>query len=232
VFGSVDTFDEATRLICDECEVVVVSVEYPLAPEHRFPTALNSGVASVAWVKENIASVGGDPDAVVVMGDSAGGNLAAATALACADRDIELTGQAILYGTLVHPDHAGAVGLAWAERDQRFGPTLDATEWYWGNYVDSPEMARHPRASVLLEADLRKAPPAVIAAGMLDTYCAECRTYGHRLLESGVKAVVSEYPRLTNGFITHGWWPEGHRSQLAFDATMDTLGKVKDLAYS
>nr|MDT0666725.1 alpha/beta hydrolase fold domain-containing protein [Micromonospora sp. DSM 115978] len=155
VFGSVDSFDEVTRLICDTCRVVVVSVDYPLAPESRFPGPFVSCVESVEWVKKNIAGYGGDPDAVLVMGDSAGGNLAAATALECADRGLELVGQVIMYGTLVHVDLAAEAGVrAWQDRDQNLAPTEQATTWYWTNYTEDVEQARHPRASVLLDKDV------------------------------------------------------------------------------
>jgi acetyl esterase len=230
VFGDIESFDETARLICDECAAIVVSVNYPLAPEHRFPAPFVSCIESVLWVKHNIASHGGDPDRVMVMGDSAGGNLAAAAALECTRRGIDLIGQAILYAPLVHFTLTQEAGVReWDDRDQRFGPTYRATSWYWGNYVETPELAKHPRASILLESDMQSAPPALIAAGLLDTFCEESIAYGHRLADSGVKVSIRRYPRVTHGFISHGWMPRSHRSQRAYDATMDTLQKVKQL---
>ena len=233
VFGNIDAYDEMARLICDECDVVVVNVDYPLAPEHPFPDPLLGCVASVAWAKQNSEVFGGDPDAVVVMGDSAGGNLSAATALECAHRNIELAGQVVLYGPLVHMDHVHQAGVReWSERDQRFGPTFASTSWYWNHYVNTADQAADPRASVLLETNMRSAPPALITAGMLDTFCEECVAYGHKLSDSGVKVQISEYPRLTHGYTAHGWMPPSTRSQLAHRACMETLANVKMLAYS
>jgi acetyl esterase len=233
VFGSVATYDPTARVVCEVCDVVVVSVDYPLAPEHPFPGPLLACTASVEWVKKNIGAFRGDPDAMVVMGDSAGANLAGATALECTRRGIELTGQAIVYGPFVHMDLAEEVGLRpWAERDQRFGPTLAATSWYWGNYLADAAQARDPRASVLLREDMKGAPPAVITVGVLDTFCEESVAYGHRLADSRVKVSITRYPRLPHGYLTHASLPREHRSQLAYEASMHTLGKVRDLARS
>ena len=142
VFGNIDAYDQIARLICDECDVVVVNVDYPLAPEHQFPEPLLGCVESVSWAKQNSEVFGGDPDALLVMGDSAGGNLSAATALECAHRNIELAGQVVLYGPLVHMDYVEEAGVrAWSERDQRFGPTFASTSWYWNHYVGNAEEA-------------------------------------------------------------------------------------------
>lgn len=233
VFGSIDTYDEMARLVCDECDVVVVNVDYPLAPEHRFPEPLLSCVESVIWTKQHAGAFGGDPDVVLVMGDSAGGNLSAATALECAHRNIDLAGQIVLYGPLVHMDYAAKAGLReWPDRDQRFGPTFASTAWYWGHYVGGADRGSDPRASVLLETNMASAPPALIAAGVLDTFCEECVAYGHALSDSGVKVQINEYPRLTHGYISHGYLPPDTRSTLAYQASMETLANVRSLAYS
>jgi acetyl esterase len=231
VFGTLDSYDETARMVCAESEVVVVNVGYLLAPEHRYPAPLMSCVAVVRWVKEHVATFGGDPDAVVVMGDSAGGNLAAATALASIDLGLELAGQVVLYAPLVHVDHVAETGVTgWADRDQRFGPTLESMSWYWRHYVADARQGREPLASPLLASDLASAPPAFIGVGALDTLRVECATYGRRLADSGVDVVVEEYPGLTHGYITHGWLPAGRGSTLAREAARRACAGVRALA--
>jgi acetyl esterase/lipase len=85
---------------------------------------------------------------------------------------------------------------------------------------------------VLLETNMASAPPALIAAGVLDTFCEECVAYGHALSDSGVKVQINEYPRLTHGYISHGYLPPDTRSTLAYQASMETLANVRSLAYS
>jgi acetyl esterase len=148
-------------------------------------------------------------------------------------RNIDLAGQVVLYGPLVHMDYVGSAGVReWSERDQRFGPTFASTSWYWAHYVGAGERGADPRASVLLDTNMASAPPALITAGTLDTFCEECVAYGHKLSDSGVKVQISEYPRLTHGYTAHGWMPSSNRSQLACGACMETLANVRVLAYS
>ena len=233
VFGSVDSFDEVTRLICRSCDAVGVSVDYPLAPEHPFPEPLTACVESVAWVTQNIAAFGGNPDAVLVMGDSAGANLAAATAVECVRRGVRLVGQVLLYGTFVQVDLAAEAGVPeWADRDQQFGPTTAAAAWYWWTYAPTAAAARHPRASVLLEQDLSGAPPALITAGSQDTFRVEGEAYGRRLRESGVDAEVCVFPDVGHGYIAQGWWPQDERDPAAHAAAMETLDKVTRMAHA
>jgi acetyl esterase len=233
VFGDIETYDETARMICAAAKVIVVSVEYLLAPEHRFPEPLLCCVEAVRWTKENIGSLGGDADSVILMGDSAGGNLSAAAALACTRQGLEVAGQVVAYGPLAHIDHTEASGVQpWTKRRQRFGPTFASTAWYWGNYVEKPESGADPRASVLLDPDMRGAPPAIICAGNLDTYAEECLLYSRLLRDTGIPVKATVYSGLTHGFINHGWLPRAVRSEKAHVAALELCADVHNLAYS
>lgn len=233
VFGDIQSYEETARMICALSQVVVVSVGYLLAPEHQFPEPLMSCIEAVRWTKQHIGSHQGDPDSVVLMGDSAGGNLSAATALECRRRGLGVVGQVVAYGPLVHIGQTDAAGVKpWSERRQRFGPTYASTAWYWSNYVGEPERGGDPRASVLLDSDMASAPPAVIVAGSLDTYAEECFRYADLLRDSGVAVRVREYPALTHGFINHGWMRAGVRSEKAHAAAVELCGDVRELAYA
>jgi len=232
VFGSIEMSDPGLQVLCASAGVVVVNVDYPLAPENPFPIPLEACVASVRWARDRATDFGGDPDALLVMGDSAGGNLAAATAIECARAGITLSGQVILYAPLVHFDHTTRAGVRdWAERDQRFGPTLASTRWYWGHYIPSWEKTDDPRANPLLADELDNVAPALISYGTLDTYGEECLAYGRLLDRADVDVRVTEYPRLNHGYMVHGWLPAEVRSDLAYEAARETCDHVRQLAY-
>jgi acetyl esterase len=233
VLGSIEMSDPGLRALCTAAGVAVVSVDYPLAPEHPFPEALEACVESVRWARDRAADFAGDQHSLLVIGDSAGGNLAAATAIECARKGISLAGQVILYGPLVHFAHTGRAGVRdWSERDQRFGPTLASTRWYWDNYIKAPQgKTDDPRANPLLAENLEGVAPALIAYGTLDTYGEECLAYARLLDRAGIDVRVTEYPRLNHGYMVHGWLPEEDRSTLGYEAACQTYDDVRQLAY-
>lgn len=232
VFGDIATSDPSLQRLCLAANVVVVSVDYPLAPEHPFPEPLRACVESVRWSRDHSPEFGGDPLSLLVMGDSAGGNLAAATAIECARAGISLAGQVVLYGPLVHYDHTALAGVRdWSERDQRFGPTFASTQWYWSHYIPPSERTDDARANPLLSRDLQGVAPALISYGTLDTYGEECLAYARLLDRAGVDVLVTEYPRLNHGYMVHGSLPEKVRSTLGYEAAIETCEHVRELAY-
>lgn len=232
VFGDVDSYDATTRMICALTGCVVVSVDYLLAPENKFPAPVKSAFAAIEWAIEHIDELGGYADSIVLAGDSAGGNITGATALYAANHGVELGGQAILYGVLCHMDYSTKVGVTeWEKKDLRFGPTIESTSWYWGHYLQDQADGADPIASPLLAEDVSHVAPALISAGMLDTFNEDGVAYGKRLRAAGVPALVLEWPHIGHGFMSHGWLPAGHRSELARTATLTTVARMKELAW-
>jgi acetyl esterase len=232
VFGNIEDWDQTSRMICALTECVVVSVEYLLAPENKFPAPVKSAFAAVEWALEHIDELGGYADSIVLAGDSAGGNITAATALYAARNGVQLGGQAIIYGVMCHLDYCGEAGIIeWPDRDQRFTVKTESVEWYWGHYLEKREDGRDPIASPMLAKDLDQVAPALISAGMLDTFNDDCVAYGKRLREAGVPVKVIEWPHISHGFINHGWLPPDKRSELSRTAALTTVYLMRELAW-
>jgi acetyl esterase len=207
VVGDLDTHDDHSRKICHDVEAVVVSVDYRLAPEHPFPAGFEDCLAVTRWVGEHVAELGGDPDRIAVAGDSAGGNLAAAVALAVRDSGPRLAAQLLLYPGVdfrdeddLHPSRIeNGEGLFLTREDMR---------WFRDHYLQDEVHATDPRASVLLAADLAGLPPAVIGTGEFDPLRDEGEAYAKALEDAGVKVVLRRYDGLIHGFFGMGTWSE------------------------
>ncbi|WP_244928585.1 alpha/beta hydrolase [Nocardioides sp. W7] len=205
VFCSIESHDGFCRTLARAVDAVVVSVDYRLAPEHPAPTAAHDALAALHWVHAEAERLGVDPGRVVVAGDSAGGNLAAVTALRARDDDPPLAGQVLLY-PVIEPDFD-------SESYRRYGTghfnTRAAMEWYWRQYLggdpattplpDPPEHVVPSRA-----ASLAGLPPAVVVTAGRDPLSSEGRRYADLLREAGVPVRHRHYPDLFHGFATIG----------------------------
>jgi acetyl esterase len=177
---------------------VVVSVDYRLAPEHRWPAAAEDVYAVTQWAAMNAADLGGDAGRIVVGGDSAGGNLAVVTALMARDRGgPPLAGQLLLY-----PVVAAYFGR---ESYRLFGKGFynpkPALQWYWDQYVPSHVDRRNPYTSPLY-ADLSGVPPAVVVIAGHDPLRDEGIAYADALKGAGVVTVRCLYEGGIHGFMT------------------------------
>ena len=202
--GTLDSADGICRRLCRRLDAVVVSVDYRLAPEHPFPAAVADAVAAVRWVDGVAADLGGD-GRIGVAGTSAGGNLAAAVALAAAadrplgfDLDVDLAVQALLYPMLA-PGFDGD-----SRREHADGPLLtvrDVRE-FWRTYLANPADAANSYA-VPLQADervLSGVAPAVVAVGSHDPLRSEAVAYARRLRAAGVAVDEIVAEGLPHGF--------------------------------
>ena len=194
VAGSVEDMDAACRRLANKAGFIVISVDYRLAPEHKFPAAAEDCYAALLWAQEKAASLGGDGSTLAVAGSSAGGNLAAVVSQMARDRG----GPRIARQVLVYPVTDVTRSLRKYAKSG-FGPTDFEMRWYYRHYLSSPREATDPMASPLL-ADLRGLPAATIVTAEYDTLSEQVEDYAAKLAEAGVEVRKKEFAGMVHGF--------------------------------
>ncbi|MBM83283.1 MAG: lipase [Planctomycetaceae bacterium] len=198
VIGNVEGYDGLCRLICRETRCVVVSVEYHLAPEYRFPVAPEDCYTAVSWVVENAADLNVRDSQIAVGGDSAGGNLTAAVTLMAKDRG----GPDICYQVLVYPITDYSVDTdSYRRNGEGYFLTTDVMQWFWEQYLEGESQAYEPIASPLRTADLSGLPPAMVLTAEYDPLRDEGIAYGKRLEEAGVAVSYVEELGMIHGYL-------------------------------
>lgn len=194
--GDLNLVDNTCRRLAADNDAIVVSATYRLAPEHAYPAAHDDSFAAVRWVHEHIAQYGGDPDQIVVMGESAGAALAAAAAIEARDAGIHLAAQ-VLVNPLTDPEAATPSRTEFAD-----GPFLSAqaVAASWGAYLQGATTA--DRAALLRVKDLSGLAPALILTAELDPLRDEGEEYGRALAAAGVPADVHRIDGLFHGLFT------------------------------
>jgi acetyl esterase len=184
VVGSLDSHDGVARFLCRFGRCVVVSVDYRLGPEHRFPAAVDDAWAATTWVAQHAGEIGGDSQRLAVAGDSAGGNLSAVVALRARDEHLPIGLQLLVYPVL----------------DCALKDDASAEYGYWvRNYLGVETDAADPDASPLRAADLSRVAPALILSCAEDPLREQAGEYARRLGEAGVPAEHIVYPGLIHG---------------------------------
>ncbi|KAA0918343.1 alpha/beta hydrolase [Dietzia sp. ANT_WB102] len=201
VFCDLDTHDEFCRAISNAVGAVVISVDYRLAPEHPAPAAAEDVYAALEWASANAAELGVDTGRLVVAGDSAGGNLAAVTALMSRDRNgPEIAGQVLLYPVIADDFETDS----YREFAEGYFNTRAAMQWYWEQYA--PANAREAAAPHYIspaQADtLSGLPPAIVVTAALDPLDDEGTAYAERLRREGVPTTHRRYEDIFHGFMT------------------------------
>jgi len=221
VVGSLRTHDVVCRALANGGGCTVVSVDYRLAPEHKFPAAIDDAEAATRWVFDNAVQLGIDPERIAVGGDSAGGNLAAAVSLTLRDAG----GPRLAYQLLIYPvaDHNLDTPSYIANGDG-YRLTRSAMLWYWNHYLRTPADADDQRASPLRAASLAGLPPALVATAEYDPLLDEGRAYADRLRQAGVDVEYREYPGLVHGFVAQGGVVD--RAQVALGELAAALRKA------
>jgi acetyl esterase len=202
VTGDLDSHDALCRALANGAACVVVSVDYRLAPEHKFPAAPEDCFAGVRWVARHAAALGVDPGRLAVGGDSAGGNLAAVTALLCRERG----GPALRHQLLLYPVIAPAFETA-SYRENASGYLLsrDAMRWFWRQYLHDAREGRDPRAAPVHAPSFAGVAPATVLTAEFDPLRDEGEAYARRLAEAGVPTRLSRYEGQIHGFLL---WPD------------------------
>ncbi len=166
VLGGLDSHEAVCRLLSQQSGAIVLSVDYRLAPEHKFPAAVDDCLAATRWAADNAASLNGDPDRLAVSGDSAGGNLAAVIAMRIRDEGgPALRGQLLIYPVADHY-HPGT--QSYRDNAEGYFLTAEGMQWFIDHYLASDEDAAHPHFSLLREADLGNLPPACVITAEFD----------------------------------------------------------------
>lgn len=204
VMGSIDSHENICTALANRGEVVVISVDYRLAPEHPFPAAVQDGYAALEWASTFGHHVAGDPDRVAVAGDSAGGNLAAAVSLMARERDGPDVGRQLL----IYPwlDPAARYDLdSYTENARDLdseGEAAAAAGYLFEDYVREPVHAGNHFLSPLIARDFSELPPATIITGGFDRLRDEGFAYAERLEDAGVEANLVNFEAMNHGFVS------------------------------
>jgi acetyl esterase len=198
VLCSLDTHDAMCRNLCVGSGCVVVSVDYRLAPEHKFPAGLDDCLAATRWAAANAGALNGDSSRIVVAGDSAGGNLAAVTALRVRDEGgPKLLGQLLIYPVT---DYHLPGTPSMEENAEGYGLTRKGMEWFWNHYLNDASEADNPLACPTRAASLQGLPPALVITAQYDPLRDEAEYYAERLKKEGVPTELVRWDGVHHGF--------------------------------
>lgn len=227
VIDDLNTHRTHVSRLCSEAQAVVVSVDYRLAPEHRFPAAFEDAVQATEWAAQRLAELGGT-DQLVVAGDSAGGQLAASVAIARRDAGAPLAAQLLLYPAtdvagLYADDEVNARYPSRAAYAEGYGLTLKGMVDGIQHYL-SAEDSGDWRVSPIRAKDLHGVAPAVIHTGALDVLCSEAEQYADALRAAGVDVISRTFPGLN-----HSYYPLGGVSAAADAAAAQAATDLLDL---
>ncbi|MEP4190608.1 MAG: alpha/beta hydrolase [Sneathiella sp.] len=221
VIGSRNSHDALCRKIAKQGGFLIVSVDYRMGPEARFPAGVDDAYASLLWTQQTISEFGGDPEQIAVAGDSAGGNLSAVVCLLAKEQGTPMpVFQWLIYpatnmdmNTSSHKDFAEGYFL-----------TNNLMTWFQGHYLRGSEDKDDWKASPLLAKDCSSLPPALVQTAGYDPLKDEGKAYSDRLNEEGGRSAYTDYPGMIHGFINLGGAIDG--AQDAIDEGIKHLQKT------
>ncbi len=218
VIGDLDSHDSICRILANEAGVRVIAVDYRLAPEHKFPAAVNDAVAAVTWVEANAAALGVDPNRLAVGGDSAGGALSAVVAQTAKTSG----GPRLLFQLLICPaTQMGEDTGSMLEFAEGYFLERAGMQWFYGHYVPEGVDPDDPRLSPLKAADVSGLPPAYVLLAGYDPLYDEGLAYAQKMRAAGVPVTVSDYPDMVHDFVMmHAVVPQGREALQAIAAAV------------
>jgi acetyl esterase len=200
VVCTLETHDPICRALAKETGAVVVSVDYRLAPEHKFPAGLEDCFGATEWVLAHGAEVGGAGSQVFVAGDSAGGTMAAVVALLLRDKGVNgLAGQILLYPVT---DYYDPPTVSYLENAEGYGLTRKGMIWFWDHYLNDKSEANDFRVSPLRAASLGGLPRAFVVSAEYDVLRDEAQAYAKKMAEAGVDVTHVFAKGMNHGFMS------------------------------
>ena len=197
VIANLDTYESSAMALAKKANAIVVSVEYRHAPEHKFPAAHEDAFAAYKWVLANAGQFGGDPAKTAVVGESAGGNLAANVAIMARDNNV----QAPLYMVLVYPVAGTDMTTPSYIADQNAMPlSKGAMGWFFDKTLAKPEDAKNPMLNLTTMADLKGLPPTLVINAEIDPLFSDGEMLAEKLKAAGVKTAHATYKGVTHEF--------------------------------
>jgi acetyl esterase len=195
--GSLETHDNSCRALTNAVDCVVVSVDYRLAPEHKFPAAVDDALAATQWAAEHAVELGGDPARVAVAGDSAGGNLAAVVSIAARDQG----GPPLVFQLLVYPaTDAERDSVSMRENATGYFLERESMRWFNTQYLRDERDEDDWRFSPLRAESLVGLPPAFVLTAEFDPLRDQGEAYARRLEDAGVPVELRRYDGVFHGF--------------------------------
>lgn len=217
VAGSLDTHENICAALTNRADCLTISVDYRLAPEDPFPAAVEDCYAALEWAAEHADQINGDADRIAIAGDSAGGNLAAATTHMARDQD----GPALQHQALIYPAVASPVVHdfeSYETNGEGYLLEKKSTDWYISQYVQSDAHLRNAYLAPLLASDFTELPPATVVTAGFDLHRDEGFAYSEALAEAGVAVDHHNFEEMIHAFVSL----PSHISQ--GEAALDEIG--------
>jgi acetyl esterase len=199
VAGDLEMVDPLCTKLTRRAGAVVVSVDYRLAPEHKFPAPLTDCYSATQWVSDNAAELNVDPRRIAVGGDSSGGNLAAAVSVVARNSGTPDLAFQLLFYPVTNLDYETN---SYRANGTGYFLTTDMMRWFWDHYLESEDIGRDMRASPLLVEDASGLPPTFVVTAEFDPLRDEGEAYAELLREAGNDVTVKRYDGQIHGFVT------------------------------